>query len=389
VYALLRDKFQLFSGVFGASDEVLGAIESGVDFEKRIADIYQNCRTTEQIEFNFNTLQRELEIQIDERLNQTRRKLLENFDETVQEKLRLGKLQAEETLGRYEQWLWQITRFFLRDYAQFEDGKNAFMLTRNPFPEENIHPGPYRSGKNVEDANLYRVGHPLAQRIIGECMELATPGAQLVFNYSDTGRNIAVVEPLCGKSGWLTVQKLTVTAFETEDHVLLAGVTDEGKPLDGEQCRRLLTLDASEKALQSAGDGAHENQLQDLLNVSHQTIFDGLEKKNASYFEGELDKLDRWGEDQRASLKLALKELEDQIRDTRRNARLAPNLPEKLRLEREKRQLDSKRDEAWKQYEQAAKDIESRKDGLMDEVEKRLKQQVSEQSLFTIRWQVK
>ena len=389
VYALLRDKFQLFSGVFGASDEVLGSIESGVDFEKRIADIYQNCRTTEQIEFNFNTLQRELEIQIDERLNQTRRKLLENFDETVQEKLRLGKLQAEETLGRYEQWLWQITRFFLRDYAQFEDGKNAFMLTRNPFPEENIHPGPYRSGKNVEDANLYRVGHPLAQRIIGKCMELPTPEAELIFNYSDTGRNIAVVEPLCGKSGWLTVQKLTVTAFETEDHVLLAGVTDEGKPLDNEQCRRLLTLDASENAPQGAGDGAHENQLGDLLNVSRQTIFDGLEKKNTSYFEVELDKLDRWGEDQRASLKLVLKELEDQIRDTRRNARLAPNLPEKLKLERDKRQLDSKRDEAWKQYEQAAKDIESRKDGLMDEVEKRLKQQVSEQSLFTIRWQVK
>jgi superfamily II DNA/RNA helicase len=95
VYQLLRDKFQLFSGVFGASDEVLGSIESGVDFEKRIADIYQNCRTTEQIEFNFNTLQRDLEISIDERMGQTRQKLLENFDEAVQEKLRLGKLQAD------------------------------------------------------------------------------------------------------------------------------------------------------------------------------------------------------------------------------------------------------------------------------------------------------
>jgi ERCC4-related helicase len=388
VYQLLSEKFKLFSGVFGASDEVLGSIESGVDFEKRIADIYQNCRTTEQIEFNFNTLQRELEINIDERMNQTRQKLLENFDEAVQEKLRLGKLQTEETLGRYEQWLWQITRFFLRGYAQFEDGKNAFMLKRNPFPEENIHPGPYRSGKNVEDANLYRVGHPLAQRIIEKCKGLATPGAELIFNYSDTGRIISVVEPLCGKGGWLVVQKLTVTAFETEDHVLLAGVMDDGKPLDGEQCRRLLTLSASENALQDAGNSVHKNQLRDLLNVSRQTIFDGLEKKNASYFEGELDKLDRWGEDQRASLKLALKELEDQIKETRRNARLAPNLPEKLKLEREKRQLDSKRDEAWREYEKAAKDIESHKDNLMDEVEKRLKQQVSEQPLFTIRWQV-
>lgn len=50
VYELLDQKFKLFSGVFGASDEVLGAIESGVDFEKRITAIYQNCRTTEDIE---------------------------------------------------------------------------------------------------------------------------------------------------------------------------------------------------------------------------------------------------------------------------------------------------------------------------------------------------
>ena len=44
VFQLLSEKFKLFEGVFGASDEVLGAIESGVDFEKRIASIYQQCR---------------------------------------------------------------------------------------------------------------------------------------------------------------------------------------------------------------------------------------------------------------------------------------------------------------------------------------------------------
>src|SRR5205823_3541119 len=48
VYQLLDQKFRLFNGVFGASDEVLGTIESGVDFEKRIVSIYQKCRTPEQ-----------------------------------------------------------------------------------------------------------------------------------------------------------------------------------------------------------------------------------------------------------------------------------------------------------------------------------------------------
>jgi SNF2 family DNA or RNA helicase len=35
VFQLLSEKFSLFEGVFGASDEILGAVESGVDFERR------------------------------------------------------------------------------------------------------------------------------------------------------------------------------------------------------------------------------------------------------------------------------------------------------------------------------------------------------------------
>src|SRR5690606_20071074 len=83
VFDLLKEKFKLFDGVFGSSDEILGALESGVDFEKRIAAIYQQCRTPEEIEESFNALQLELEDQITARMTDTRRDLLENFDAEV------------------------------------------------------------------------------------------------------------------------------------------------------------------------------------------------------------------------------------------------------------------------------------------------------------------
>jgi hypothetical protein len=87
VYQLLDEKFRLFDGVFGASDEVLGAVESGVDFEKRIAGIYQQCRTTEQIQFEFDQLQLDLEAQISSGQRDAREKLLDNFDQEVVEKV--------------------------------------------------------------------------------------------------------------------------------------------------------------------------------------------------------------------------------------------------------------------------------------------------------------
>ena len=64
VYQLLSEKFKLFEGVFGASDEVLGAIELGVDFEKRIAAIYQKCRQPDEIKSAFDELQLELSLEI-------------------------------------------------------------------------------------------------------------------------------------------------------------------------------------------------------------------------------------------------------------------------------------------------------------------------------------
>ncbi len=169
VYELLDEKFRLFSGVFGASDEVLGAVESGVDFEKRIAVIYQKCRTPEQIQFEFDQLQKELDTEISAGQRDAREKLLDNFDQEVVEKVRI---QSSGLLDRFNERLWLITQYLLADYAKFDGDQYSFYLTRNPFPGETIHPGPYRLAKNVEDANTYRVGHPLAQRVLAQAMRL-------------------------------------------------------------------------------------------------------------------------------------------------------------------------------------------------------------------------
>jgi ERCC4-related helicase len=389
VYQLLDEKFKLFSGVFGASDEVLGSIESGIDFEKRIANIYQKCRTEEQIQLNFDQLQQEMEIQIDDRIRQTRQKLLENFDEEVHEKLRISDSASNEVKSKFDNWLWQLTRFYLQPYAKFEDGDNAFSLIKNPFPEEQIHPGPYRSGKNVDDANLYRLGHPLAQKIIERCKQLPTEVKELDFHYTGSGKKISILEPLMGRSGFMTVTALTAKSLDTEDHILLGAVCDDGGSLFPEQSQRLFSLAAREKPLSTTIEFDRLKPLIDQqLKSQTNKVVQQLTDRNASVFEMELDKLDRWGEDQRNSLRVALRELEDKIKAVKKEARLAPNLPEKLKLEREKRQLESKRDEAWKEYEQAAKDIEDRKDSLMDEIEKRMNQILSEETLFTIRWKV-
>src|SRR5574344_1163821 len=112
VFELLSEKFKLFDGVFGASDEVLGAIGSGVDFEKRIAEILQTCRTVEEINQSFDTLQKSMESDIDEKMLDTRKKLLENFDVEVAQKLKISKDNTNKFLDKFEQELWDLTKYY-------------------------------------------------------------------------------------------------------------------------------------------------------------------------------------------------------------------------------------------------------------------------------------
>ena len=128
VHELLAEKFQLFEGVFGASDEVLGAIESGVNFEKRIAAIYQQCRQPDEIRAAFDQLQLELSGEINAAMKQTRRKLLENFDDEVREKLRATDESAKASLGLFERQLMRLTRHELDGAAEFVDDATFRLL---------------------------------------------------------------------------------------------------------------------------------------------------------------------------------------------------------------------------------------------------------------------
>ena len=198
VYQLLDEKSRLFDGVFGASDEVLGAVESGVDFEKRIAGIYQKCRTTEQIQFEFDQLQLDLEAQISSGQRDAREMLLDNFDQEVVEKVRI---ESHAMLDRFNDQLRRLTRHVLAGHASFSDGGFSYMLHANPFPGETINRGPHRMAKGVEDANTYRVGHPLAQRVLARAQAFKPEPADVVLDYAGSGKNIVIFEPLRGCSG--------------------------------------------------------------------------------------------------------------------------------------------------------------------------------------------
>jgi ERCC4-related helicase len=387
VYELLDQKFKLFKGVFGASDEVLGSIESGVDFEKRIAGIYQTCRTAEEINTAFDKLQEEMDESIQSNLSDTRQKLLENFDAEVHEKLKTNQRESQAYLDTYERWLWDITRYFLGENADFAEHGYTFTLKNNPFPNTDIDPGPYKIGKNVEDAHIYRPGHSLAQRILNEIKNKQVSEAEIVFDYSNNPSIISVLEPLVGRSGVLKVSNYTIEAFEAEDAVIVSAIDEAGEPIESDIIKRIFSLSAVSATMQTLSTEQHK-KLDELEQRILSVLLSQITERNGKFFDDEIDKLDSWAEDKRRSLKIQLKEFDDQIMMLKKEARTAVNLPEKLTAQRKIRDLDAKRNSAWKEYDEAAKIIEMQKDDLLDILEKQMKKTVEKKSVCDIAWKI-
>lgn len=401
VYELLDQKFKLFNGVFGASDEVLGSIESGIDFEKRIAKIYENIyRAPQQIEIEFEQLKKELEPEIEEKLKSTRLKLFENLDHDVIRKVRLDPESGREYLRRYEQWLWNIAKYYLKDYAEFNSTDDAFVLKKNPFQDEEIHPGPYKilkTKKNQkkseieleEDTNIFRVGHKLAQRIIKACKDLKLPPKELVFDLQSSEGRITVLEQLKGRSGWLKASYLTINSFEEENHILLAGITDDGEYLHEEDCEKMFQLNATEANAIIKKDPAVEEKFLVKTQELKTAVLDDNMKRNAQFFDEEYDKLDKWAGDMRDSLEMELKDLDREIKMKKAEVKKIINLEQKIKEQRAIKDLEKKRNDKRVTLFQAQDDIDKKKDNLLTQIEDRLKQKIEEAELFTIRWSIK
>ncbi len=403
VYQLLAEKFQLFDGVFGASDEVLGAVESGMDFEKRIASIYQQCRTPEQIGFQFNQLQSELDAEIGQARAHAQEQLLNNFDQDVIDKVRVGSAQA---LDRFHSLLWRVTQFSLAPYAEFASAGHSFHLRQNPFPQlgSDVLTGRYEMRKGVEDANTWRIGHPLAQYMLANACRLQTPSAEVVFDLSRNPTAVAALQPLKHLSGWLTASLLTLQSATPSDHLLFAGVCCEDAsldgsslfgstvtPLDSSQCRRLFDLTHATAQAQPSlllQSHTHHESLNSLLEAERNRVVHQSDTENGAWLDAESAKLDRWAEDRRLMLEDELRELDEKIRETNRAALSAGMLQQKIALKQEVAQLEAERSRKRRDLFEAQDKVEAQRHTLFAEASSRLIQQASTQPLFTIRWRV-
>jgi len=399
VLELLAQKFNLFNGVFGASDEVLGSIESGVEFEKRILAIYQECRTQEEIDEAFQTLQKEMDESIQARMSDTKRTLLENFDEDVHQRLKIQLNDAKSRLDRFSQRFWLLTRYMLKESASFDDNSLCFNLLNTPIASIPIgyyhlisksSPKATQVIPNDTEINgqfLYRLSHPLGEYVIDTAKIESTPISHILFDVSNHPTRISAVETLKNKSGYLTLTRLVVESFESEEYILFSGFDDNGNSLDQETMEKILSCSAQVKGTATIPNPEYQRLRIESELHTKATVSRSLEQNN-SHFNQSREKLEKWADDMVFSAEKALIEIKEQIKSLRRQIRQVATIEEQHSFQQQMQKLENQQRRQRQEIFKIEDEIVAKRDVLIDSLERRLIQSTKNNELFTIRWSI-
>jgi superfamily II DNA or RNA helicase len=385
IHELLSEKFHLFEGVFGASDEVLGTLTSGVDFEKEVLRIVQAGRTPEQIEFEFDALKDTIQDKIDAAFEDARNKLLGEMDATVIAKLQDRGKELDRILPEYVQRLLMIAHAEL-PAAEFADvGADTFEF------DGAVHTTKWA----VADENgwhFFRVNDGLGAQIIeaAKARDHLAVSNTLRFKpdaFPFAGQ-VGAVRELIGQQGWLRVFKATMpTRDALREELLIACVTDDGQVISGEVADKLFMVPAVDEG--AASIPAPEVVLQRVEDVQFAEFSDRVLKENEAWIDEESDRLDRFANDLEVEVEAQIAQLEEQVKEVRKQSR-SPTLSmeDKIALKRKIKNLDGNIDELKMAKFTKRREARQKVEDMLDEFAAQLNKKPEIQPLFALRWSV-
>lgn len=386
VFDILEKKLKLFEGVFGASDEVLGAIGNGVDFERRIAQIYQNCRTSCDIQREFDFIQEMFATEIGENMRSARRKLIENFDAEVAERLNVFQEASSETIDKMQALLWALTRHELDGTGAFFDEKNLTFQMFNPQNRDVPDKKRYAIKWVGDYCEPYGITHPIAEKLISRALNRDLPYRGILFDYDNTPGKITALEQLPQKSGKLMLSKVTIGGdSDPEDHLVISCVDDLGNTIEQGTARRLFNLNARTYDI---NEPFTPGKLEEVFESQKAEILRQNAEISEKEFDAEVEKLESWSNDRKNALEIKLKEMDKKIRELKKTSRQPHTLEEKIELQRQQKTLDTERMNMRRKLFEAQDAIDVERDKLIKNAEKYLQKPVKSKIIFAIDWRI-
>jgi hypothetical protein len=168
--------------------------------------------------------------------------------------------------------------------------------------------------------------------------------------------------------------------------LVVAATTSDGIALAEDDPEKLLRLPAQAKSLELPIE-ANAILLEE-TEVRKIALLRAINQRNLGYFEQEVQKLDAWADDLKFGLEEEIKAIDVEIKEVRRKAATSPTLEEKLTHQKQQRELEARRTRLRRELFTRQDDVEAQRNELITQLEAELQQQVVDNTLFIIEWEL-
>ncbi len=371
VYELLDEKFHLFNTVFGASDEVLGTLESGVDFEKRIADIYQKCRTPEEIQQAFDELQAQLGDKIEAKLKNARKALLETFDEDVSGRFQECVANTQHSLDNFQQLMFDFMLALGAEPLNDKEGQSLRLKYTGEEGKPVIYNLNWQAVDNTTGEHFLRSGDPVIQRLLQTVLQAPLEMSHIRFDNTGSPRRISFFDEHVGLKGVLSVDKLSYKGISEEEHLVFTVVTEDGTDLDDELLCKMLELPGT-----VAGSSSEEPAgLAELRKQHLDAKQEEIERNNNQYYAEERNKIRTYAEERTQAMQREIEEMGRKIQEKKRESEKSSaflTLKEQIALEDELDKLVAERSKRIREQSSREQEIEEESKRSRRAIEKQL-----------------
>lgn len=406
VYELLSEKIKLFGNLFDFSDKVLGteqltddgyevrevalgSLGTGIDFERKILDIYRQCRTEQEIERGFKQLQFELTDIIREKIEDAQRKVIQHFDDEVRRKLCIRQKELADSLDRFDT--------YLKRYLDISLGDSICYLSPNIFKYNGTT---YHLGHLTDEAkkNNYKPAHikePFIKERLLIDKKIKCISWEVSFNHKhDKGRHS--FEDLVGKECQLIIdllkceRKTVNDAKEDFEKIILTGLVKQDEKWEQIQCSRLDRLFDLKVVSSEKSNFRPCGELEDLAFLRMKSEQEKINTENERYIFEEMERLDQFIEESLLKFKQEMDVREKEIKKLQGTMRVSRTLGsherDQIQAEIDKKQKDLFR--AQKRYIKAQQEQFIDKDKKVSDLRNKLQMSFSRERIASVKFKV-
>ncbi len=387
VFELLSEKFSLFKWLFDASDKILWSLNDWVDFEQKIFQIYQKCRTKEQIDLAFKELEEELKPEINKKRDEVKKKVLENFNQQVISILKNIELDWIAKLWTYKEMFWNLSKNLLPYSAIFNEDIFTIKLFETPAPD--IPLWTYTIDKALT-TNYYfhRPEWPLWRYLIDKAKNFQLNPWEITFYPDEYHSKVIHLKKKKWLSWWLRVDKLYIDSFSHEEYLLLTCIDDNGEILDPEIASKLLLMPAEKNEGITVPDNKDKDLEEGYKKLYEATINESMDRNNDLLIQ-QRAKLQAYWNDKKLALQKDIDDMNKELNDLEIKIIKEKDKDIKIELMKQSSKLWESIMKKQQDFFTLSQSLIRDTNNLIRDLESRKDAWNHAEHLFTIRWNIK